>query len=207
MEAKGYEARSTTIKKLPVEEKRIIRCLTYLKMLIKNSEKDGTHGLIPHSALIQGSYLDDLVITNSNSNFKSSDGYRAKFNISTYSNITVYQFKQQICYELAQRYDSKGVMVQDLPCHPMNITLSRYSTSGSIKDIENGSTLEELKFYRKEGITITNKSLYSASKVPLLNENKEDPDLNDRARFIFSQMFDTYSIDDPERPGTQIMGL
>ena len=84
------------------------------------------------------------------------------------------------------------MIIQDLPCHPMNITLSRYSTSGILKDIENGTTLEELKFYRKEGLTITNKSMYAASKVPLLNENKEEPDLNDRARFIFSQMFDTY---------------
>lgn len=47
------------IKKImPVQEKRIIACLSYLKMLVYNSEKDGMHGLIPHSALNQGAVLD-----------------------------------------------------------------------------------------------------------------------------------------------------
>jgi hypothetical protein len=36
---------------MPVQEKRIVRCLNYLKMLIQNSEKEGTHALVPHSAL------------------------------------------------------------------------------------------------------------------------------------------------------------
>lgn len=51
-ELKGYQTRERTIKNLPVEEKRIIRCLTYLQMLIKNSEKEGTHGVLPHTGLI-----------------------------------------------------------------------------------------------------------------------------------------------------------
>jgi hypothetical protein len=51
-ELKGYLTRERTIKNLPVEEKRIIRCLTYLQMLIKNSEKEGTHGVLPHTGLI-----------------------------------------------------------------------------------------------------------------------------------------------------------
>ena len=41
----------TIQKSMPVQEKRINRCLDYIKMLIANSEKDGTHGLSPHSAL------------------------------------------------------------------------------------------------------------------------------------------------------------
>ena len=43
--------RSLMRKALPVEEKRIIACLSYMKMLVLNSEIDGTHGLIPHSSL------------------------------------------------------------------------------------------------------------------------------------------------------------
>lgn len=47
---KGYYIQSSTRRNLPVEEKRIIRCLSYIQMLIKNSEKDGTRTLVPHSA-------------------------------------------------------------------------------------------------------------------------------------------------------------
>jgi hypothetical protein len=50
---------------LPVEEKRIMRCLTYIQMLIKNSEKDGTRGLRPHSALGQGDWLKEITVNNS----------------------------------------------------------------------------------------------------------------------------------------------
>lgn len=38
-------------KVLPVEESRIISCLSYIKMLVLNSERDGMNGIIPHSAL------------------------------------------------------------------------------------------------------------------------------------------------------------
>lgn len=53
----GYVIRTTTMKNLPVEEKRIIKCLNYLKMLIKKSEEDGTHNILPHKALVQGEWL------------------------------------------------------------------------------------------------------------------------------------------------------
>ena len=44
-------------KVLPVEEKRIIACLSYLRMLVLNSERDGMNGLIPHAALDLGAPL------------------------------------------------------------------------------------------------------------------------------------------------------
>ena len=38
-------------KVLPIQEKRIKRCLNLIKMLILNSEKDGLRGVRPHSCL------------------------------------------------------------------------------------------------------------------------------------------------------------
>lgn len=61
-EKQGYYIKARTISQLPVEERRILKCLTYVKMLISNSEKDGTHNLKPHSALAQGEYLRDITV-------------------------------------------------------------------------------------------------------------------------------------------------
>lgn len=36
---------------LPIQEKRIQRCLKYIKILIQNSEKDGLRGVRPHSCV------------------------------------------------------------------------------------------------------------------------------------------------------------
>jgi hypothetical protein len=41
-ELKGLYIRKQTLDALPNEEKRIMKCLLYIQMLIKNSEKDGT---------------------------------------------------------------------------------------------------------------------------------------------------------------------
>ena len=49
---------------LPVEEKRINRCLGYLSTLIYNSEKDGTRGLRPHSSLLDSDKICGLKINN-----------------------------------------------------------------------------------------------------------------------------------------------
>jgi len=62
VEKSGYYIKSQTIKLLPVEERRILKCLTYVKMLISNSEKDGTHNLKPHSALSQGELLNKITV-------------------------------------------------------------------------------------------------------------------------------------------------
>ena len=47
---------------LPTEEKKILRYLSLLRELIKNSEKDGTYGLKPHSALNKGEYLHTIQV-------------------------------------------------------------------------------------------------------------------------------------------------
>jgi hypothetical protein len=53
--------------------------------------------------------------------------------------------------------------------------------------------LAELKFRSSETITVASKSQYSASKVPLLND--DGTDINARAVFIFDQMFHTYCVE------------
>jgi len=38
--------------RLPLEEKRILSCIKYIRMLIESSEKDGLRDLIPHKGLV-----------------------------------------------------------------------------------------------------------------------------------------------------------
>ncbi len=71
----------------------------------------------------------------------------------------------------------------EVPPHPQNLTISRYLTSTTLKDIDNGSTLAELRFRSNETLTVSHKSIFAASKVPLFNE--EGTDINERAVFIF----------------------
>ena len=89
-------------KTLPVEEKRIIACLSYLKMLVLNSEKDGTHDLIPHSSLRLGTCLNNISIINAYTDM-DSNGFRSRFSVSCWGGWTVYQFKTLICYNLSYR--------------------------------------------------------------------------------------------------------
>ena len=39
---------------LPAQEKRIIRCLNYLLMVISFSERESTRDLIPHASRVDG---------------------------------------------------------------------------------------------------------------------------------------------------------
>ena len=75
---KGYKTNSKLKKILPVQEKRIIACLSYLKMLVYNSEKDGMHGLIPHAALNQGSLIENIIINNTYEGM-TYNGHRSRF--------------------------------------------------------------------------------------------------------------------------------
>lgn len=95
-EVKGYYIKTQTVKLLPIEEKRILKCLRYLKMLIQNSEKDGTHNLLPHSALTQG---EELTLTINNTT--KIPGTRSKFTYRCFSNITLYQLKCDLANRIA----------------------------------------------------------------------------------------------------------
>jgi len=69
----------------------------------------------------------------------------------------------------------------------------------------NGSTLAELKFKQTESISVSSKGFQSVSKVPLVNE--DGTDINERAYFIFSELFEMYAIEDPDEPTRKIMRI
>ena len=77
---------------LPVEEKRIIASMQYLKMLVLNSESDGTHDLIPHSSIQLGEHLDNITVINAYAEMNNA-GFRNRFQIQLYASSTVYQLK------------------------------------------------------------------------------------------------------------------
>ena len=111
-------------KVLPVEEKRIIACLSYLRMLVLNSERDGMNGLIPHAALDLGAPLDEIAV-NSAYDGMCTNGFRSRFPIQTSSNATVYRLKQHICSALAVRQQVDGSWAQIAIPHPWTIRLTR----------------------------------------------------------------------------------
>jgi hypothetical protein len=68
----------------------------------------------------------------------------------------------------------------------------------AIGDSENGTTLGDLSIKTGELLTVCTKGFNSVSKYPLLNDEKTD--LNARAIDIFSQIFYSYAISNPEKP-------
>lgn len=73
-----------------------------------------------------------------------------------------------------------------------------------IKDVNNGSTLAELKFKPNENLNVASRGSHSWSKAPLLNDEKTD--LNERAIFIFTNLFKEYSVPDPEKENKLFIG-
>jgi hypothetical protein len=81
-------------KVLPIQEKRIKRCLTLIKMLILNSEKDGLRDVRPHSCLRPAEKLTFNIVNS----FKTGQQYRQRFQIWVYSNATIFELKKLIAY-------------------------------------------------------------------------------------------------------------
>ena len=77
---KGIATQAKIKKVLPVEEKRIVACLSYLKMLVLNSEKDGMNGLIPHTSLHNGEWLGNITINNTYEKM-NYNGFRNRFTV------------------------------------------------------------------------------------------------------------------------------
>ena len=92
----GTWVNAETVKKvLHQEELRIIRVLSYLKMLVYHSERDGTNGLRPHSSLVNSTKLVGLKIVNS-VNAWSSTEFKKKVEVDVDSGITLFEFKKII---------------------------------------------------------------------------------------------------------------
>ena len=90
-------------------------------------------------------------------------------------------------------------MELETPPHPCSLKLTRAtSMNKAIGDTENGTTLGDLAIKSGELLTVCTKGFNSVSKYPLLNDEKTD--LNARAIDIFSQIFYSYAVSDPEKP-------
>ena len=102
------------------------------------------------------------------------------------------------------RQGPDGKMEQVLPVpHPMQLRLNRFQGSTSLKEDQNGQTMRDLNFKANETFSVMQVSLYGASNVPLLTPDLTE--LNPRSQSVFSQIFDRYSIADPEQPDRQVM--
>jgi hypothetical protein len=131
--------------------------------------------------------------------------YRSKLEIGVYSNTTVFELRKLVGEHASRIYDG-DTYIQNQPVHPSLIRLFRAVGCLDIKEIENGKTLGELKFKRNELLTAYRRSVYGATKSPLLNFDKTD--LSERARQIFTEWFNTCSeLEDPMDPNSRrLMG-
>lgn len=165
---KGIATSKKIRKVMPVEEKRIIACLSYLKMLVLNSEKDGMNNLIPHTALHTGTFLGNITVNNAYTNM-NLNGHRNRFTVQMYSNATIYQLKQCICNELAWRHDAKENTWVQVPIpHPWTVRITKFSGQTPIRDSDNGKTLAEAGFGPNEVLSVYKKGNQSESKMPLI---------------------------------------
>lgn len=55
-----YASTIQILRVLPVQERKIVRAIFLLRQLVRASEKEGTYGLRPHSALNKGIELPNL---------------------------------------------------------------------------------------------------------------------------------------------------
>lgn len=192
----GYLTATKLAKCMPVEEKRILKCISMIKMLIQNSERDGLHGLRPHSSMEKGEFLHTLQISNS---FRVAENNVSKFELACYSNITFLELKKLI----AEQYTKQPGWPKDAPApHPFSFKVIRCKDASVVKDINNGSTLAELKFKPNENLNIAASSMETDRKAPILND--ELTDLNGRAIYIFTNLFKEFAVPDMSREGVPL---
>ena len=78
-----------------MSEKRISNAFRSLTNLIKNSESEGTYGLISHRAFAQDTIVKDIEVTNE-FNYEANSGYAKSFKIDLKSNMNLFQVKKMI---------------------------------------------------------------------------------------------------------------
>ena len=96
-------------------EGRIEQCLTFVRMIIQNSEKYGTHGLTPHYALLAGNDMCTLTIKNLYN--QAEQGARKEFKIKVSHNETVFNLRKLVAAELSKK-DKPDAPPSAVP-HPM----------------------------------------------------------------------------------------
>lgn len=83
-----------------VAEKRISLAMRCLTALIKNSEKEGTYGLISHRAFAEGGDVPEINILNE-FNYEANTGFQKTFKLNLKQNMSMLMVKKLICQQLA----------------------------------------------------------------------------------------------------------
>jgi hypothetical protein len=175
--------------------------------LVLNSEKDGTHGLQPHSSLGEPKVIKGLKINNMMAQHGSMKNYKGQVALDVPVGITLFELKKlvidKIWSETAIMRAGKSTAPLPLPIHITKVGLNRPAGSKHYHDVENGRTVKECDM-KAETLNITEKSTKLQSQVPLFNDDMTD--INERATFIFDQMFQQFSVSDPGLGELKVMG-
>ena len=168
-------------------------------MLIKASEKDGTHGLRPHSSLGDTNKLIGIKVNNMVSSLQI-EGYSKKIEIELDGNMTVFDVKNKIMRDLFQSANVKDASIKTpkASIHASKIIITKALALKPIPDFDNGATMAELKIKNGDIFNVQLRPDNLSSNVPLFND--EITDINDRTRFIFEQMFNRFAVHDPDGP-------
>lgn len=204
----GLSAYASTIQQLrvtPPEERKIVRSLFLLRQMIRASEKDGTHGLRPHSALSRGTLLTAIQVSNS---INQSQGFRSRFEIAMDSNATVWELKRRIGEEVMKTsrdegktwaiHPKEGETEPLKPFHPAYIRLFQMQGAKDIQDLNHGSTLSELNFKNNETLGAFKKSIKITQRKALIVEDDAEtgqPRLTPCAEQIAEEIFNRYAIE------------
>ena len=141
-------------KNMSPQDRRLTRLLNLMKEFIRNSEKGGTNGLRPHSALFKGDFLPCIQVANS---LKFGKDVPLKVEIGMSSNATLWDLKKEIGRRIAQQESADGTVIQGPAVHPATIRIYRMLFSMVIPEGDNGKTLAELKFKPNESLTAQKK--------------------------------------------------
>lgn len=214
----GLSPYASTIQQLrvtPPEERKIVRSLFLLRQMIRASEKDGTHGLRPHSALSRGTLLTALQVSNS---INQSQGFRSRFEIAMDSNATVWELKRRIGEEVMKTsrdegktwaiHPKEGETEPLKPFHPAYIRLFQMQGAKDIQDLNHGSTLSELNFKNNETLGAFRKSIKITQRKALIVENDPEtgqPRLTGCAEQIAEEIFNRYAVENEN--GEKVIGL
>ena len=161
-------------------EDEVIRVIGLVKNIITETEKFGTGGIRPHSAILNGPLLDSITIANFATHGKQAP---KKFVFSMFSNNTVFDLKNLLAKELGLTTDY--------------VRIVRYTGQTDLADYENGRTFAEMKFKPNEQFNVYKKQMTSIQKAPLV---LSDGSVSPEARKIFIEWFNMFSTDQKMSP-------
>lgn len=147
-----------------------MRALEVLKKFSEECEKNGTSPLSPHCALLKGEVCH-ITFNNSIAYVGSITDVPKKFELSLYSNTTVWQLRNMIGKKVKCIYDQFKIF--------------RSVGSTEIHDRENGKTLHHLRLRPSESLTLYNR-VVPRQRVPLLTSDQK---LVPSAEKIFRKWF------------------